>query len=44
MDDRQLSDYEIQIPAEAKVAERDMAEAQLFVERIERHLQQEGWL
>jgi uncharacterized protein (UPF0332 family) len=44
MDDRHASDYEIEIPVEAKVAERDLAEARLFVERTERHLRQEGWL
>ena len=44
MDDRLASDYEIEISVEAKVAERDLAEARLFVERIERHLQQEDWL
>jgi uncharacterized protein (UPF0332 family) len=44
MDDRLASDYEIEISVEAQVAERDLAEARLFVERIERHLQQEDWL
>jgi uncharacterized protein (UPF0332 family) len=44
MDDRHAGDYEIEIPVEAKVAERDLAEARLFVERTERHLRQEGWL
>lgn len=44
MDDRLASDYEIEILVEAQIAERDLAEARLFVERIERHLRQEGWL
>jgi uncharacterized protein (UPF0332 family) len=44
MDDRHASDYEIEVPIEPQVAERDLAEARLFVERIEGHLRQEGWL
>jgi uncharacterized protein (UPF0332 family) len=44
MDDRHASDYEIEIPIETQVAERDIADARLFVERAERHLQQAGWL
>ena len=29
---------------DTQVAERDMSDARLFVERIERYLRQEGWL
>lgn len=43
MDDRHTSDYEVEIPIEEAVATRDLAEARLFVERIERYLRQEGW-
>jgi uncharacterized protein (UPF0332 family) len=44
MDDRHASDYEIEISADAEVAERDLGDSRLFVERIERHLRDEGWL
>jgi len=44
MDDRHTSDYEIEIPVDAAVAQRDLTDSRLFVERIERHLRQEDWL
>jgi uncharacterized protein (UPF0332 family) len=44
MDDRHASDYEIEVSMDTGVAERDLEEARLFVQRIERHLHQEGWL
>lgn len=44
MDDRHASDYEIEIPMETSVAERDLADARRFVERVESQLQQGGWL
>ena len=44
MDDRHTSDYEVELPVEAQVAEKDMADARLFVERIEAYLRQEDWL
>ena len=44
MDNRRVSDYEIEIPAEAEAAEKDLSDAQRFVERVEQLLQREGWL
>lgn len=44
MDDRRASDYELEIPVEAEVAQRDLSDAERFVERIEQLVQQEGWL
>jgi len=44
MDNRHASDYEIEIPIETQVAEQDMQDAQSFVQRVERHLRQGGWL
>ncbi len=44
MDDRHTSDYEVGLPVETRVAEKDMADARLFVERIEGYLRQEGRL
>ena len=44
MDNRHVSDYEIQLPIDAQVAEDDLRDARRFVERIERFLQQGGWL
>jgi uncharacterized protein (UPF0332 family) len=42
MDDRHTSDYEIEISVATQVAEKEMADARLFVERIEGYLRQEG--
>ena len=44
MDNRRVSDYEIEIPIDAEVAKRDLSDAQRFVERVVQYLQQEGWL
>jgi uncharacterized protein (UPF0332 family) len=44
MDNRRVSDYEIEIPVDAEAAEKDLSDAQRFVERVEQLLQQEGWL
>ncbi len=44
MDNRHVSDYEVQLPIDAQVAEDNLHDARRFVERIEQILQQEGWL
>jgi uncharacterized protein (UPF0332 family) len=44
MDNRRVSDYEIEIPVDAEAAEKDLSDAQRFVEQVEQLLQQEGWL
>ena len=44
MDNRHVSDYEIQLPIDAQVAEEDLHDAERFVTRIEQLLRQEGWL
>jgi uncharacterized protein (UPF0332 family) len=44
MDNRHVSDYEIQLPIDAQAAEDDLHDARRFVERIEQLLQHEGWL
>ena len=44
MDNRHVSDYEIQVPVEAEAAERDLRDARRFVERVEQFLRQEDWL
>jgi uncharacterized protein (UPF0332 family) len=44
MDDRRASDYEIEVPVETEAAEKDLSDAQRFVERVERLLKQEKWL
>jgi uncharacterized protein (UPF0332 family) len=44
MDNRRVSDYEIEIPVDAEAAEKDLSDAQRFVERVEQLLRQEGWL
>jgi uncharacterized protein (UPF0332 family) len=43
MENRHVSDYEIEVPIERQVAVRALGDAQRFVERIERFLEQEGW-
>jgi uncharacterized protein (UPF0332 family) len=44
MANRHVGDYEIQLTIEPSVAQDDLRDAQRFVERVERHLRQEGWL
>jgi uncharacterized protein (UPF0332 family) len=44
MANRHVADYELQLTIEPNVAQDDLREARRFVERVERHLRQEGWL
>jgi len=44
MDNRHVSDYKIEVPVEAEVAEGDLRDARRFVERVEQFLRQEDWL
>jgi uncharacterized protein (UPF0332 family) len=44
MENRHVSDYEIELPVEPQVAEDDLRDAQRFVERVEQHLREERWL
>ncbi len=44
MENRHVSDYEIEVPVERQVATRALDDAQRFVERVEQFFQQEGWL
>ena len=44
MENRHVSDYEIEVPVERQVAARALGDAQRFVERIEQFFRQEGWL
>lgn len=44
MDDRHVGDYEVELPIDAGVAEKDLSDARRFVERAEQYLRQEGWL
>jgi uncharacterized protein (UPF0332 family) len=44
MENKHVSDYEIELPVEPQVAEDDLRDAQRFVERVEQHLREEGWL
>ncbi|MEJ2732277.1 MAG: HEPN domain-containing protein [Anaerolineae bacterium] len=44
MENRHVSDYEIEVPVERQVAARALDDAQRFVERVEQFFQQEGWL
>jgi uncharacterized protein (UPF0332 family) len=43
MDNRRVSDYEIETPVEAEVAEKDLSDAQRFVDRVEQLLHKEEW-
>ncbi len=43
MENRHVSDYEIEVPIERQVAAKALGDAQRFVERVERFLEQEGW-
>lgn len=42
MDDRHVGDYEVELPIDAGVAEKDLSDARRFVERAEQYLRQEG--
>jgi uncharacterized protein (UPF0332 family) len=44
MDDRHISDYDMDTVVEPERVETDVKEARQFVERIETFLKQEGWL
>ena len=44
MDDRHVSDYDVEAFIESDRARTDMQDALRFVQRIERFLQEEGWL
>ncbi len=44
MDDRNVSDYEIEVPIDAQVAAKDLEGARRFVARVEQFLRQKGWL
>ena len=44
MDDRRISDYDMDTSIEPERAASDRESAREFVARIETHLRQEGWL
>ncbi len=44
MDNRQVSDYDVEVPTAPKVAADDLRDARRFVNRSEKYLQEEEWL
>ena len=44
MDDRNVSDYEINLAIDAQTAAKDLEDARRFVARVEQLLRQDGWL
>ena len=44
MENKHVSDYELGLPVDLQVVEDDLRDAQRFVERVEKHLREEGWL
>jgi uncharacterized protein (UPF0332 family) len=44
MDNRRVSDYEIELAVDVRAAEMDLSDAQRFVERVKEYLRQEDWL
>ena len=44
MDDRHISDYDVEMPIEPERAQTDLEDAHRFVDRIERHLKEGDWL
>lgn len=44
MENRHVSDYDVEVPTDPQVAADDLHDARCFVNRIEKHLQEEGWL
>jgi len=44
MDDRHTSDYDLEAAIEMERAQTDIKDAQRFVSRVERYLQERGWL
>jgi uncharacterized protein (UPF0332 family) len=43
MDDRHTSDYDVETTIEPDRAQTDLGDAQQFVDRVERYLQEGGW-
>lgn len=44
MDNRHVSDYEVDVPVDPAAAAVDVSDARRFVDRVEQILDQEGWL
>lgn len=44
MDNRQVSDYDVEVSTDPEVAADDLRDARRFVDRSEAHLRKEGWL
>ena len=44
MDDRHSGDYDVESAIELERVQTDLADARRFVDRVERYLQEEGWL
>jgi len=44
MENRHVSDYEIELPIDSSVAVNDLRDAQHFVNHVEEYLHREGWL
>jgi len=44
MENKHVSDYELGLPVDLQVVEDDLRDARRFVERVEKHLREEGWL
>lgn len=44
MDDRHISDYDVEMPIEPERAQTDLEDAHRFVDRIEQHLKEGDWL
>lgn len=44
MDDRHTSDYDLEVAIEMERAQTDLEDAQRFVSRVERYLQERDWL
>jgi uncharacterized protein (UPF0332 family) len=44
MDDRHISDYDVEATTEPGRARTDLEDARRFVQRVERYLQEGGWL
>jgi uncharacterized protein (UPF0332 family) len=44
MDNRQVSDYDVEVSTGPKVAADDLRDARRFVDRSKAHLRKEGWL
>jgi uncharacterized protein (UPF0332 family) len=44
MENRHVSDYEIELPIDSSVAADDLDDAHRFVNHVEKYLREEGWL